>query len=164
MRLFTRQLQLKNGKKAWGRIPPTTPYAMSCRRLTFLRCGFLIVWHWLNISFICLPLCPSQAQFVLCIVHTIRAMLAKDCSFPKFISALLLLNASIFFVLFMNFYIQNYKKRRVQEQSIADAAAKANAGGRVAPVAIEAKKVQWGGKEGRSGRSLPIRTQKTILN
>lgn len=121
---------------------------MSCHRLTFLRCGFLIVWHWLNISFICLPLCPSQAQFVLCIVHTIRAMLAKDCSFPKFISALLLLNASIFFVLFMNFYIQNYKKRRVQEQSIADAAAKANAGGQVALVAIEAKKVQWGGKEG----------------
>lgn len=56
-----------------------------------------------------------QAQFVLCIAHTIRAMFASDCNFPKFISALLLLNASIFFVLFMNFYVQNYKKRRSQK-------------------------------------------------
>ena len=63
-----------------------------------------------------------QAQFVLCIVHTIRAMLAKDCQFPKFISALLLLNASIFFVLFMNFYIQNYKKRRTLEDAQKNAA------------------------------------------
>lgn len=79
-----------------------------------------------------------QAQFVLCIFHTIRAMFASDCEFPKFISALLLLNASIFFVLFMNFYVQNYKKRRDQEQSCLAAAAKAN-GAAASP--IEAKKV-----------------------
>lgn len=35
-----------------------------------------------------------------------------DCEFPKFLTALLLLNASIFFVLFMNFYVQNYKKQQ----------------------------------------------------
>lgn len=58
-----------------------------------------------------------QAQFVLCIAHTIRAMFAQECDFPRLISFLLLLNASIFFVLFMNFYIQNYKKRRIQEQA-----------------------------------------------
>ncbi|XP_055678077.1 elongation of very long chain fatty acids protein AAEL008004 [Lutzomyia longipalpis] len=51
------------------------------------------------------------AQFILCIAHTIRA-LVSDCQFPPVISALLLLNASIFFVLFMNFYIQNYNKQR----------------------------------------------------
>lgn len=33
-----------------------------------------------------------------------------DCDFPAFLTGLLLLNASIFFVLFMNFYYQNYKK------------------------------------------------------
>jgi hypothetical protein len=37
--------------------------------------------------------------------------LATDCEFPAFVSALLLLNASIFFVLFMNFYIENYNKK-----------------------------------------------------
>lgn len=63
-----------------------------------------------------------QAQFVLCIAHTIRAMFAQDCSFPKFVSALLLLNASIFFVLFMNFYVQNYKKRRNQAAAVTDSA------------------------------------------
>lgn len=52
----------------------------------------------------------SQAQFILCIAHTIRA-LCTECNFPSFVSALLLLNASIFFVLFMNFYIQAYKKQ-----------------------------------------------------
>lgn len=39
-------------------------------------------------------------------------MLTDDCEFPGFVSGLLLLNASIFFVLFMNFYIQNYNKRK----------------------------------------------------
>jgi len=51
------------------------------------------------------------AQFVLCIVHCVRA-LAIDCEFPKFLTGLLLLNASIFLVLFMNFYIQNYNKQK----------------------------------------------------
>lgn len=71
-------------------------------------------------------------------MHTIRAMFAQDCQFPKFISALLLLNASIFFVLFMNFYVQNYKKRRNQEQLASAQKAIAN---QPAPAA-EAKKVQ----------------------
>jgi elongation of very long chain fatty acids protein 7 len=48
---------------------------------------------------------------VICIVHCIR-VLFTDCEFPWIITALLLLNASIFFVLFMNFYIQNYKKQK----------------------------------------------------
>lgn len=52
-----------------------------------------------------------QAQFILCIVHCARA-LAIDCEFPKFLTGLLLLNATIFLVLFMNFYIQNYNKQR----------------------------------------------------
>ncbi|XP_075150957.1 very long chain fatty acid elongase 7 [Haematobia irritans] len=50
------------------------------------------------------------AQFILCIVHTIRALFQQQCQFSKFISSLLLLNSSIFFCLFMNFYIQAYKK------------------------------------------------------
>ncbi|XP_055378151.1 elongation of very long chain fatty acids protein 7 [Condylostylus longicornis] len=50
------------------------------------------------------------AQFILCIIHTTRALLNTQCQFSKFISALLLLNASIFFCLFMNFYVQNYNK------------------------------------------------------
>jgi len=57
------------------------------------------------------------AQFILCIAHTIRA-LCTDCGFPTFVSALLLLNASIFFVLFMNFYIQTYKKQLTLEKKI----------------------------------------------
>lgn len=51
-----------------------------------------------------------QAQFILCIIHTIRALFSQQCQFSKFISSLLLLNSSIFFCLFMNFYIQAYKK------------------------------------------------------
>ncbi|CAG9809246.1 unnamed protein product [Chironomus riparius] len=51
------------------------------------------------------------AQFVLCIFHNIRA-LCTDCTFPPFMSSLLLLNSIIFFVLFMNFYVQNFYKRK----------------------------------------------------
>ncbi|XP_050097079.1 elongation of very long chain fatty acids protein AAEL008004-like [Anopheles aquasalis] len=50
------------------------------------------------------------AQFVICIGHAIIA-LVTDCSYPKFVTFLLLCNASIFFVLFMNFYVQNYRKQ-----------------------------------------------------
>lgn len=98
--------------------------------LPLLKYLLTLIYH--HRIFFSLCIFPIQAQFILCIVHTIRAMLAKDCEFPKFISALLLLNASIFFVLFMNFYIQNYKKRRTLE-----AAAKTT---EVTP-AVEAKKV-----------------------
>lgn len=51
------------------------------------------------------------AQFVLCIGHCITA-LCTECAFPKFVSALLLLNSSIFFVLFMNFYVQSYRNKK----------------------------------------------------
>ncbi|XP_004530051.1 elongation of very long chain fatty acids protein 7 [Ceratitis capitata] len=64
------------------------------------------------------------AQFVLCIVHTTRALISSQCQFSKFISCLLLLNASIFFCLFMNFYMASYKKS--QSQKMAVNAAKAN--------------------------------------
>lgn len=56
-------------------------------------------------------------QFILCIAHTIRA-LCSDCRFPIFVSGLLLINASIFFVLFMNFYIQAYKNKHALEKKI----------------------------------------------
>ncbi|EDS40638.1 elongation of very long chain fatty acids protein 4 [Culex quinquefasciatus] len=49
-------------------------------------------------------------QFILCIGHCINA-LVTGCPFPRFISTLLLINASIFLALFMNFYIQSYKRR-----------------------------------------------------
>ncbi|KAL9891359.1 elongation of very long chain fatty acids protein-like isoform X2 [Glossina fuscipes] len=62
------------------------------------------------------------AQFVLCIVHTARALFSQQCQFSKFISAFLLLNASIFFCLFMNFYIQAYKKKGKGKQSNNQAA------------------------------------------
>ncbi|EDX13947.1 elongation of very long chain fatty acids protein 7 [Drosophila simulans] len=56
------------------------------------------------------------AQFVLCIFHTLRALFSNQCQFSKFISALLLLNASIFFCLFMNFYMQSYRKTKAAQQ------------------------------------------------
>uniref|UniRef100_A0A0K8UPP4 Elongation of very long chain fatty acids protein n=1 Tax=Bactrocera latifrons TaxID=174628 RepID=A0A0K8UPP4_BACLA len=59
------------------------------------------------------------AQFVLCIVHTTRALISSQCQFSKFISSLLLLNASIFFCLFMNFYMASYKKSQNQKITIA---------------------------------------------
>ncbi|XP_058832135.1 elongation of very long chain fatty acids protein 7-like isoform X2 [Topomyia yanbarensis] len=49
-------------------------------------------------------------QFILCIGHCINA-LVTGCPFPRFISTLLLINASIFLALFMNFYIQSYNRR-----------------------------------------------------
>ncbi|XP_039443470.1 elongation of very long chain fatty acids protein 7-like isoform X2 [Culex pipiens pallens] len=49
-------------------------------------------------------------QFILCIGHCINA-LVTGCPFPRFISTLLLINASIFLALFMNFYIHSYKRR-----------------------------------------------------
>lgn len=58
-----------------------------------------------------------QAQFILCIIHSIRA-LWTGCDFPPFMTALLLLNSLIFFVLFMNFYIQNYKKARSLQKKV----------------------------------------------
>lgn len=68
-------------------------------------------------------------QFILCIAHCINA-LVSGCPFPRFISTLLLINASIFLVLFMNFYIQSYKRKaaiaktnessKVQEVTEAD--------------------------------------------
>uniref|UniRef100_A0A1B0FGS8 Elongation of very long chain fatty acids protein n=1 Tax=Glossina morsitans morsitans TaxID=37546 RepID=A0A1B0FGS8_GLOMM len=64
----------------------------------------------------------TTAQFVLCIVHTARALFSQQCQFSKFISAFLLLNASIFFCLFMNFYIQAYKKKGKGKQSDNQAA------------------------------------------
>ncbi|KAM7362120.1 very long chain fatty acid elongase 7-like isoform 1-T1 [Cochliomyia hominivorax] len=58
------------------------------------------------------------AQFVLCIIHTMRALFSQQCQFSKFISALLLLNSSIFFCLFMNFYVQAYKKSKDQKTTV----------------------------------------------
>lgn len=72
---------------------------------------------------------PFQAQFILCIIHCIRA-LSVECDFPRFLTGLLLLNASIFFVLFMNFYVQNYKKQQavaVQKKLLALETSKAAA-------------------------------------
>ncbi|XP_053687079.1 elongation of very long chain fatty acids protein 7 [Sabethes cyaneus] len=60
-------------------------------------------------------------QFILCIGHCINA-LVTGCPFPRFISTLLLINASIFLILFMNFYIASYKRRpSVQSSAIAAA-------------------------------------------
>ncbi|XP_049543339.1 elongation of very long chain fatty acids protein 7 [Anopheles darlingi] len=49
-------------------------------------------------------------QFIICIAHCINA-LVTGCPFPRFISTLLLINASIFLALFMNFYIESYKRK-----------------------------------------------------
>ncbi|CAO1436709.1 unnamed protein product [Diamesa serratosioi] len=55
----------------------------------------------------------QMAQFVLCMIHTVRA-LWTGCLFPPFMTTLLLMNSIIFFALFMNFYIQSfYKKRKI---------------------------------------------------
>ncbi|XP_055594233.1 elongation of very long chain fatty acids protein AAEL008004-like [Uranotaenia lowii] len=60
------------------------------------------------------------AQFIICIAHAINA-LVSDCAFPKFITALLLLNAVIFFVLFMDFYIQNYRRSAAKAKATDEA-------------------------------------------
>nr|XP_040231391.2 elongation of very long chain fatty acids protein AAEL008004 [Anopheles coluzzii] len=62
------------------------------------------------------------AQFVICIGHAINALLT-DCAFPKFITFLLLCNASIFFVLFMNFYLENYRKQATAKAAQQEATA-----------------------------------------
>uniref|UniRef100_A0A182LTF2 Elongation of very long chain fatty acids protein n=1 Tax=Anopheles culicifacies TaxID=139723 RepID=A0A182LTF2_9DIPT len=49
-------------------------------------------------------------QFVICIAHCINA-LVTGCPFPRFISTLLLINATIFLALFMNFYIESYRRK-----------------------------------------------------
>uniref|UniRef100_A0A182WLJ6 Elongation of very long chain fatty acids protein n=1 Tax=Anopheles minimus TaxID=112268 RepID=A0A182WLJ6_9DIPT len=49
-------------------------------------------------------------QFIICIAHCINA-LATGCPFPRFITTLLLINATIFLALFMNFYIESYKRK-----------------------------------------------------
>uniref|UniRef100_A0A182P0P5 Elongation of very long chain fatty acids protein n=1 Tax=Anopheles epiroticus TaxID=199890 RepID=A0A182P0P5_9DIPT len=49
-------------------------------------------------------------QFIICIAHCINA-LVTGCPFPRFITTLLLINASIFLALFMNFYIESYKRK-----------------------------------------------------
>ncbi|XP_058462640.1 elongation of very long chain fatty acids protein 7-like isoform X2 [Malaya genurostris] len=49
-------------------------------------------------------------QFILCIGHCINA-LVTGCPFSRFVSTLLLINASIFLTLFMNFYIKSYNRR-----------------------------------------------------
>uniref|UniRef100_A0A182NK47 Elongation of very long chain fatty acids protein n=1 Tax=Anopheles dirus TaxID=7168 RepID=A0A182NK47_9DIPT len=49
-------------------------------------------------------------QFIICIAHCINA-LVTGCPFPRFISTLLLINATIFLALFMNFYIESYKRK-----------------------------------------------------
>lgn len=78
---------------------------------------FILSLIFRNNFFLLVFLSVIQAQFILCIAHTIRA-LCTDCGFPSFVSALLLLNASIFFVLFMNFYIQAYRKQPTLEKKI----------------------------------------------
>lgn len=79
----------------------------------------------LILNFVCLFVFffTLQAQFVLCIIHTLRALFSQQCQFSKFISALLLLNSTIFFCLFMNFYIQAYKKGKDQKTTVSSTAA-----------------------------------------
>uniref|UniRef100_A0A182SYZ8 Elongation of very long chain fatty acids protein n=1 Tax=Anopheles maculatus TaxID=74869 RepID=A0A182SYZ8_9DIPT len=60
-------------------------------------------------------------QFVICIAHCINA-LATGCPFPRFITTLLLINASIFLALFMNFYIESYKRKSASAKVSAEAA------------------------------------------
>ncbi|XP_050074770.1 elongation of very long chain fatty acids protein 7-like [Anopheles maculipalpis] len=59
-------------------------------------------------------------QFVICIAHCINA-LATGCPFPRFITTLLLINASIFLALFMNFYIESYKRKSKSAKASAEA-------------------------------------------
>lgn len=89
-----------------------------CRRWIFrkqIRSVAMLVWYLMtNLCFVCL----FQAQFVLCIIHNIRA-LCTGCAFPPFMSSMLLLNSIIFFTLFMNFYVQNfYKKKSVGTKKV----------------------------------------------
>uniref|UniRef100_A0A8W7P3K6 Elongation of very long chain fatty acids protein n=1 Tax=Anopheles coluzzii TaxID=1518534 RepID=A0A8W7P3K6_ANOCL len=77
-------------------------------------------------------------QFIICIAHCINA-LATGCPFPRFITTLLLINASIFLALFMNFYIESYKRK---SKSAAAKAASTVATPSIEPAAQEASGVQ----------------------
>ncbi|CAB3228015.1 unnamed protein product [Arctia plantaginis] len=50
-------------------------------------------------------------QFFMVLIHSISA-LVYDCGYPKIIASLLILHSTIFIVLFMNFYMQAYKKEK----------------------------------------------------
>lgn len=52
-----------------------------------------------------------QVQFFLVFVHSAQALIF-DCGYPKLVAGLLLLHATIFFVLFSDFYQRAYRKRR----------------------------------------------------
>ena len=57
-----------------------------------------------------------QTQFLLCIVHCSQLFFMKDCEYPMIFCYWIFLYAFIFIVLFSNFYIQTYRKRRQQQK------------------------------------------------
>ncbi|XP_021181973.3 very long chain fatty acid elongase 7 [Helicoverpa armigera] len=60
-------------------------------------------------------------QFFMVLFHSMSA-LVYDCGYPKFIAAGLILHSTIFIVLFMNFYMQAYKKDKPKKQALSLAA------------------------------------------
>ena len=52
-----------------------------------------------------------QAQFVLTSSHALYNVCFGDCGFPRFFSLSSVIQSAIFFSLFMNFYLQAYKKK-----------------------------------------------------
>ncbi|CAH0699692.1 unnamed protein product [Spodoptera exigua] len=57
-------------------------------------------------------------QFFMVLFHSISA-LVYDCGYPKFIAGGLILHSTIFIVLFMNFYLQAYKKEKPKQKPAA---------------------------------------------
>ncbi|XP_050557035.1 elongation of very long chain fatty acids protein 7-like [Spodoptera frugiperda] len=57
-------------------------------------------------------------QFFMVLFHSISA-LVYDCGYPKFIAGGLILHSTIFIVLFMNFYMQAYKKEKPKQKPAA---------------------------------------------
>ncbi|XP_053674532.1 elongation of very long chain fatty acids protein 7-like [Anopheles nili] len=83
-------------------------------------------------------------QFIICIAHCINA-LVTGCPFPRFISTLLLINATIFLALFMNFYIESYK-RKPKGKVTTDAA----------PIPMPPKAIEQSGVQELPADLLPV--------
>jgi len=60
-----------------------------------------------------------QVQFFLVFVHSAQALIF-DCGYPKLVATLLLIHATIFFVLFSDFYRTAYRRGKSAKELKAE--------------------------------------------
>ncbi|XP_052873723.1 elongation of very long chain fatty acids protein 7-like [Anopheles cruzii] len=97
-------------------------------------------------------------QFIICIAHCINA-LVTGCPFPRFISTLLLINATIFLALFMNFYIESYRRKPKGLPGKPESAVGSTTGTTVtpAPAALEPSRVEEVSDEAKVSVALAVK-------